>query len=63
MLQPLSIYLQKTTTKTKYLQFLIYNSTKVSWEKDNLQTINLEQKGMKRYNLSKDEINYCNINA
>ena len=63
MLQPLSIYLQKTATKTKYLQFLIYNSTKVSWEKDNLQTINLEQKGMKRYNLSKDEINYCNINA
>ena len=35
----------------------------MSWEQDDLQAMNLEQKGMKRYNLSKDKINYCNINA
>ena len=35
----------------------------MSWEQDDPQAINLEQKGMKRYNLSKDKINYCNINA
>ena len=33
----------------------------MSWEQDGLQTINLEQKGMK--NLSEDEISYFNIKA
>ena len=34
----------------------------MSWEQHDLQTVNLEQKGIERYNLSKDKRNYCNIN-
>ena len=38
----------------------------MSWEQDELQTIKLEHKGMKKKhnnNNSKDKISYCDINA